>query len=400
MPPARCTSWADAAAAPCERAAPSRASAPLRCHRTRSHGRPRAERQRSPGPPVLNSRRALSSFPRVGDRGMRAPLIGEPEWMTSTTHGEWRDQFVRDGEIRARGGRGELIADVRRGELVKVSRGTYATPVDALLPTFERDERAYLLRIQAAQLVDTLDLVFSHRSAALIWGLPAVEPWPRLVHVISGVSAGGRSTTQLARHGVDPGDVSIIDGLHVTSLLRTVVDVARTSSFREAVCVADAALSGLSDASGITMRPPVLKTDLLQELARAGSGRGVAQARAVIDFADGGSGSPGESCSRVGIHLLHLPPPILQQPFYDRNGLIGYTDFWWKDVRLMGEFDGAGKYTLPAFLRGRTPARALADEKKREDRLRASGRGMSRWDWAVAISLPRLRAHLGAAGLR
>ena len=283
---------------------------------------------------------------------------------------------------------------------MKVGRGTYAPPVDARLPKHERDRRAYLLRIRAAHLVEPSPPIFSHRSAALVWGLPIIEELPQLVHVASGKSAGGRSTTQLARHGMDAADVTVIDGLHVTSLPRTVLDVARTSSFRESVCVADAALHGARAANGAVMREPVLKAELLDELVSAGSGRGVAQARAVIDFADGDSGSPGETCSRVGIHLLHLPPPILQQPFYDRDGLIGYVDFWWKNLRLMGEFDGAEKYTNPAYLQGRTPEHALADEKRREDRLRASGRGMSRWGWAIAMSLPKLRAHLRAAGLR
>jgi hypothetical protein len=315
-------------------------------------------------------------------------------------NGEWRDQFVRDSELRARGGRAELVAATRNGALVKVSRGIYAPPVDALLPQFERARCAYLRRIQAAHLAARSAPIFSHQSAALVWRLPMVGAAPSLIHVMSGSAAGGRSTTQLARHGADAGDVTIIDGLQVTSLARTVVDVARTSSFLTAVCATDAALRGEQDARGGITRNPALKAELLEELIAAGRGRGVAQARAVIDFADGDSGSPGESCSRVGIHLLRLPPPILQQPFYDRRGRIGLTDFWWKHLSLMGEFDGAEKYTNPVYLRGRTPARVLADEKKREDRLRASGRGMTRWDWAIALSLPRLRDHLGAAGLR
>ncbi|MDJ0336491.1 hypothetical protein QMG83_14785 [Salinibacterium sp. G-O1] len=320
--------------------------------------------------------------------------------MTSTPRTEWRDHFQRDAELRIRGARAALVAAVRRGELVKVGRGTYAPPVDSILPEQERTLQRYLVRMHAAQVVQPTPPIFSHRSAAMAWGLPAVEPLPPLLHVASGAAAGGRSTKQFTRHGTDPGEVSVIDGLHVTSLQRTVIDVARTASFREAVCVADAALSGARDAAGAVTRNPLSKAELFEELVSAGRGRGVAQARAVVDFADGASGSPGESCSRVGMHLLHLPPPILQQPFFDRHGLIGYTDFWWKHHRLMGEFDGASKYTNPVYLRGRSPARALADEKKREDRLRASGRGMSRWGWAVAMSLPTLRAHLVAAGLR
>ena len=191
-----------------------------------------------------------------------------------------------------------------------------------------------------------------------------------------------------------------LDGFLATSLARTVVDVARSSTFREGVAIADAALHGLRDHTGRALRKPVDKGELLDELIAAGSRRGVAQARAVIDFADGASESPGESCSRVGFRILGLPAPLLQQEFRDRLGLIGFTDFWWPECRLMGEFDGGSKYTDLTFLRGRTPGRALADEKRREDRLRATGRGMSRWGWAIALSPPRLRVHLRDAGLR
>lgn len=334
-----------------------------------------------------------------GDWMIVAP-IGEPRCMTSEAAFDWRDHFQRDAELRARGARATLTAAVRRGELVRVSRGTYAPPLDPLLPPHELALQRYLLRMHAAQVVESTTPIFSHRSAALAWGLPAVEPLPRLLHLVSGAAAGGRSTKQFTRHGADAGETSVVGGLHVTSLARTVIDVARTSSFREAVCVADAALSGSRAAAGAVARSPLSKFELFEELVSAGSGRGVAQARAVVDFADGASGSAGESCSRVGMHLLHLPPPVLQQPFFDRDGLIGYTDFWWEDHRLMGEFDGETKYTNPRYLRGRSPAGALVDEKKREDRLRASGRGMSRWGWEVAMSLPMLRAHLVAAGLR
>lgn len=312
----------------------------------------------------------------------------------------WRDQFVRDRDVRLRGGRSDLAREVRAGTLVRVSRGVYSRPVDRALSPHRVAESKYLDRIRAVHLTQLERPLFSHHSAALLWRLPTIEPWPDRVHVVTGTTAGGRSTTQIVRHGVDSGPPAVVEGFHLTSLARTVVDVARSSTFREGVSMADAALHGLQDGSGRVIRPAIDKEQLFDELVAAGRGRGVARARAVIQFANGLSGSPGESCSRVGFSLLGLPIPILQQDFYDRSGLIGYVDFWWPDCTLIGEFDGEVKYTDPAFLRGRTPAQALADEKRREDRLRAPGRGVSRWGWGVALSLPRLRAHLRDAGLR
>jgi len=311
---------------------------------------------------------------------------------------EWQETFRRDADLRARGERAALLREHRAGQIHRVTRGIYAPSPAPGLRAHEVDEARYLSVIRAAQLTEA-EPVFSHLSAALLWSLPVVGKWPDRVHVSCGFSAGGRSTTRLIRHGVDPGEVLLADGFLLTTLARTVVDVARMSSFRDGVVVADAALHGLEDAAGQVIRAPVDRGELEAELVSAGSGRGVAVARKVLEFADGDSGSPGESCSRVGIHVARLPAPVLQQPFYDWRGLIGFSDFWWPGWSLAGEFDGDSKYTDPQFLRGRSPQRALADEKTREDRLRTRVRGVSRWGWATALSPTKLGAHLRAAGL-
>ena len=100
------------------------------------------------------------------------------------------------------------------------------------------------------------------------------------------------------------------------------------------------------------------------------------------------------------MEVAGLPAPELQVEIRGVSGRRYFVDFWWEKYRLMGEFDGKGKYTDPEFLRGRTPEQALLEEKAREDDLRATGRGMTRWGWVVARSPRLLRAHLDAAGLR
>ncbi|MDQ4137680.1 MAG: hypothetical protein M3116_02380 [Actinomycetota bacterium] len=119
----------------------------------------------------------------------------------------------------------------------------------------------------------------------------------------------------------------------------------------------------------------------------------------MLELADGASGSPGESVSRVAMHLQGLPMPLLQHEFRDRRGRIGYVDFWWPEFDLIGEFDGLGKYTRDDMLSGRSPAEAVIAEKVREDRLRALGPRVVRWGWECAISPPRLAEVLRRAGL-
>jgi hypothetical protein len=45
---------------------------------------------------------------------------------------------------------------------------------------------------------------------------------------------------------------------------------------------------------------------------------------------------------------------------------------------VAGEFDGIDKYLKPEFLKGRTAAQAVVEEKLREDRIRATGAGVVR----------------------
>lgn len=313
---------------------------------------------------------------------------------------DWRDGFELDSRHRALGTRADLHRRIVSGELVRVARGVYRPPIPASVrPGPARDLR-YLHRVQAAQLVANDELLFARHSAAVLWQLPVVDSWPAAVHVIAPVAAGGRSTAGLRRHTVGPVDSVQLGSFRVTTLARTVVDIARTATLREAVTMADAALHGLRDSSGRILRAPISKADLLAELGDARSGNGVVKARVAIEIADGAAESVGESCSRVGIHLLGLPAPRLQVSFSDRFGKIGTVDFWWPEFNLIGEFDGEMKYEDPVFLAGRTPRQVLHDEKRREDRLRGLGHGLTRWGWATATSLPRLRDHLRAAGVR
>jgi hypothetical protein len=301
---------------------------------------------------------------------------------------------------RALGTRGELHRRIESGDLERVARGVYRAPVPATIrPGPARDLR-YLYRVQAAQLTARESLVFARHSAAVVLGLPSAEGWPAAVHVVADPADGGRSSVSLVRHTVGPVESVDVAGLRTTTIARTVVDIARTSTLREAVTIADAALHGLRDRAGRIIRAPVSKEALVAELAHARAGKGVVKARVAIELADGAAESPGESVSRVGFHVLGLPAPRLQVSFSDRFGTIGTVDFWWPEFNLIGEFDGEVKYDDPAFLGGRTPQEALHDEKRREDRLRALGNGVTRWGWSTAMSLPRLRSHLVEAGLR
>jgi hypothetical protein len=121
--------------------------------------------------------------------------------------------------------------------------------------------------------------------------------------------------------------------------------------------------------------------------------------RAAIEFADPASGSAGESWSRALIHVAGFEPPVLQQRFSDADGLVGYSDFYWKESRVVGEFDGEEKYLKSEFLKGLTASQAVVAEKQRENRIRALGCNVVRWDWADLKVPGTLERKLAAAGV-
>ena len=86
---------------------------------------------------------------------------------------------------------------------------------------------------------------------------------------------------------------------------------------------------------------------------------------------------------------MGFPPPELQARFTLSNGRSAFTDFFWREHRHIGEFDGVGKYRDPELLRGRTAEEVLLAEKDREDELRRQVSRFSRWR-VPALDQPRL----------
>lgn len=121
----------------------------------------------------------------------------------------------------------------------------------------------------------------------------------------------------------------------VTALARTVIDLARSLPFAEAVAIADAALH----------RHLVTREELLAALARAVRRPGTSAAARVVAFADPGGMSVGESRSRVALRDAGIPAPVLQWTVVTRGGVgLGDVDFGWPQWRTVGEFDGKIKY--------------------------------------------------------
>lgn len=108
--------------------------------------------------------------------------------------------------------------------------------------------------------------------------------------------------------------------------------------------------------------------------------RGIGTVRRALPLVRTGAQTPLESLSRLAFIREGLPEPSLQAPLHDADGLIGYADMLWDEYRVVGEADGALKYT------GRD---VLVEEKRREDRIRAQGFVVVRWTWDEILRTPR-----------
>lgn len=224
--------------------------------------------------------------------------------------------------------------------------------------------------------------------------------WPRVPH-IAGPAGGAARNAAFVRHGLGtPARVATIDGLNVTALDTTVVDIAATVGFAHAVVIADAALRRAEHPVGGLPHTVVTHEQLLQQVDRLSRTHGATKARRAIEFSDGRADRPGESLSRVSMRLARIATPQLQVSMRGASGKEYTVDFWWEQFNMIGEFDGKYKYTDPAYMSGRTPQQVLYDEKVREDDLRAASHGFTRWPWATAISPVLLRSHLARAGVR
>lgn len=264
--------------------------------------------------------------------------------------------------------RDAIDADLRSGAWRRVRRGVYVPAAGAGGTALEREARVLAEMRGVAERLSTR-WWFSHTSAALLWGC-WVWRLAEQVHVtqLGRPSVRRAADPVLRRHHVPlpERDRTMIDGVPVTGLERTVVDCARSLPAPQAVVVADSGLRLGADPDRLAVL-----------LAEAAGGRGVRRARRVLAVADPRSESPGESVLRWLLLDAGLPAPVPALGVETWAGRF-WLDLGWPEERVGLEFDGAVKYAGTPE-EGR---RRLLAEKRRHDALRESGWTVLRVTWA------------------
>lgn len=273
-------------------------------------------------------------------------------------------------------------AAVRSGRVTGLARGVFvATSALATEPAGQHLQRALAHQLRSP------DSIASHATAALAWGLDlgdertsAASP----ARFIRAPGPGVRATrTEHALTAVRPLPVhhrtAHPSGLVVTSRARTAVDVAGESSLPDALVVLDAFTRGeLLDLVGERrVRDAHADERLLagtrQPLLAAARSAATRTTRRwlgeVIPLADPRREAPSESLSYALFIEAGLPLPEMQVGIETPAGLA-FPDFLWRGHRVIGEVDGAVKYTDPSV---------LVREKRRQEGFEQLGLLVVRW---------------------
>lgn len=270
----------------------------------------------------------------------------------------------------------EMIeTQLRTGRLLRLRRGVYVS-ADVWPDDPAGQHRAKAHAIQVANP----GAVLSHQSAAVIWRLPTpgFPEWhdalPSVTHPGHSLRLPQRTDAEVFERELRPADVAQDDdGYAVTSLPRTAVDLAARLTLPEALVVLDDAARRLVKAMVRNPRRSDFSNPryaaAARELLTAAMGRPLRPLVDAIAKSDPARESVAESLTTGYLYLSGLPMPLFQAPLKTRIGTF-FLDFLWPEHRLVGECDGAMKYTDP---------RVLVEEKVREDAVRETGHRVLRW---------------------
>ena len=262
----------------------------------------------------------------------------------------------------------------RSGDLVRMRQGVYATR-KAVDWASDDPARTHVLHVVAARTWVGRDAVASHHSAAVLHRLDLLKSRPDETVTLTlptprRWNRPAAASTVFHCADVPREHVTRLYNLPVTTAARTVVDLARTLPFVDAVVVADSALR----------EEKAAKPELRQVLDSCTHWPGVTQARRVVAFADERAGSVLESAARVVFDEYGLDPPELQVTIHlPANAFL--VDFFWREHRVIAEADGLAKYTAD---------KDLIAQFQRDRLLRDAGYKVVHFTWRELVKTPEL----------
>jgi hypothetical protein len=195
-------------------------------------------------------------------------------------------------------------------------------------------------RLWGAHLAVGPHSVISHEAAAQLQSVPNVL---RDRVTLTAPHSGFHRIAGVTVHQISdvrPEHLVLIDGLQVTSVPRTIVDLAAiVGPERLRRIVEDSKFAGLATYVAVG--------ECLASVARRGK-PGVRALTRVLVLLDGGKATPNSHLERDLLHALivgQLPMPVAQFPFPGRQFVTGCVDFAYLDAKLVLEADGRKWHT-------------------------------------------------------
>jgi hypothetical protein len=255
------------------------------------------------------------------------------------------------------------------GAWVTVRRGVYA---ERSLWEDLDETGQWTLRDRAAHLTMTKPHAMSHDSAARLLGLETLNAKRPLSHIVRPGVGGSRTEHGVKHHlsRVGPREVETIDGIRVTGLARTALDIGREHGFEAGAVAVDGA-----------MRRGVTRLQLNDELELMENWPYISSSRAAVEVGDAGAETVGETMAKLLVLELGIGRPSTQFAVRLASGVA------WCDLRVgchVFEFDGRIKYQRAGNggVADRPVEDVLWDERKRQQEICALGLGMSRIIWS------------------
>jgi very-short-patch-repair endonuclease len=315
-----------------------------------------------PACPSMAGRKSLSTHARSVDlpiEGQRSADRSERRdsgadrtlgKLASSQHGVVsRRQLIEAGV-----GSGQIEGRVNRGQLHLLHRGVYAVGHRAISPSGRK---------MAAVLACGEGAVLSHRSAGQAWGLTrgAWEP----IEVTRRIGWRAPTGIRVHRDRLASDEVTEIDGIPVTSLPRTILDLARVLDRRRLErAIHEVEVRGLTDALSLP--------DLLERYPRK---PGSPLLRSVLADLDAGHGATVNDFEALFADLIiaaqDLPMPRFNADLSLRGRFIR-PDALWDRESVIVELDGRATHGT---------ALAFEDDRERDRLLLADGWRVVRVTW-------------------
>jgi len=216
---------------------------------------------------------------------------------------------------------------VRDGVLRRVFTGVYcpAQVADSLE-----------LRAQCAALALPDHCVVVDRSAAWLHGVDLHDPNERFstpdleMVALRGHTPPRRPGIYTGERDLEARDLTTVEGIPVTTPIRTALDIACLRGEHRALAALDAFMR----------QHHLTEEEMMREAVRLKGRRGVVQLRRLIPLASGKADSTGESWLRATILRAELPVPVLQFEVHVDGRLFAILDLAYPGLKIAIEYDG------------------------------------------------------------